>query len=88
VNFGDTEVKHIIPILDHLRKSGIASELYPDQVKMKKQMNYANNRKIPFVALVGAEEISEGVVTLKEMESGQQERLTPDQLVARLSSAK
>ena len=88
VNFGDAEVKHIIPILDRLRKSGIASELYPDQIKMKKQMNYANNRKIPFVALVGAEEIREGVVTLKEMESGQQERLTPDQLVARLSSAK
>jgi len=65
VNFGDAEVKHIIPILDRLRKSGVASELYPDQVKMKKQMNYANNR-----------------------ESGQQERLTPDQLVDRLSSAK
>ena len=88
VNFGDAEVKHIIPILVRLRKSGIASELYPDQVKMKKQLNYANNRKIPFVALVGAEEIREGVVTLKEMESGQQERLTPDQLVSRLSSAK
>lgn len=88
VNFGDAEVKHIIPILNQLRKNGVASELYPDQVKMKKQMTYANNRQIPFVALVGAEEIREGVVTLKEMESGRQERLTPDQLVARLSSAK
>jgi histidyl-tRNA synthetase len=88
VNFGDAEVKHILPILNQLRKNGVASELYPDQVKMKKQMTYANNRKIPFVAMVGAEEIREGVVTLKEMESGRQERLTPDQLVARLSSAK
>jgi len=88
VNFGEAEVKNILPVLDRLRKSGVASELYPDQVKMKKQMNYANNRKIPFVALVGAEEIREGVITLKNMESGQQERLTPDQLVTRFSPAK
>jgi histidyl-tRNA synthetase len=88
VNFGDAEVNHILPILGRLRKSGIASELYPDQVKMKKQMTYANNRKIPFVALVGEQEIRDGVVTLKEMESGQQEKLTPDQLVERLSPAK
>ncbi len=88
VNFGEAEVKHIIPILGRLRTSGIASELYPDQVKMKKQMNYANNRKIPFVALVGEQEIKDGVVTLKEMETGNQERLTPEELVVRLSSAK
>ena len=88
VNFGEVEVKHIIPILGRLRKSGIASELYPDQVKMKKQMNYANNRKIPFVALVGEQEIKDGVVTLKEMETGNQERLTPEELVKRMSPAK
>ncbi len=88
VNFGEAEVKHIIPILGRLRKSGIASELYPDQAKMKKQMSYANNRKIPFVALVGEQEISDGMLTLKEMETGMQERLTPEQLVERLSSAK
>ena len=50
VNFGETEVKHIIPILGSLRKSGIATELYPEQAKMKKQMTYANSREIPFVA--------------------------------------
>ncbi|MCD4711151.1 MAG: histidine--tRNA ligase [Bacteroidales bacterium] len=88
VNFGEAEVKHIIPILGRLRKCGIASELYPDQAKMKKQMNYANNRKIPFVALVGEQEIKDGVVALKEMETGNQERLTPEELVERLSSAK
>jgi len=88
VNFGEVEVKHIIPILGRLRKSGIASELYPDQAKMKKQMSYANNRKIPYVALVGEQEISDGMLTLKEMETGMQERLTPEQLVERLSSAK
>ena len=88
VNFGEEEVKHIIPILGRLRKGGIAAELYPDQAKMKKQMSYANSRKIPFVALVGEQEIADGMLTLKEMDTGKQERLTTDQLVERLSSAK
>jgi histidyl-tRNA synthetase len=88
VNFGEQEVKHIIPILGRLRKSGIASELYPEQAKMKKQMAYADKREIPFVALVGEQEVKDGVVTLKEMETGKQERLSPDELVKRLSSAK
>ena len=88
VNFGEAEVKHIIPILGRLRKSGIASELYPEQAKMKKQMSYANTREIPFVALVGEQEIKDGMLTLKEMETGKQERLTPEQLVERLTSVK
>ena len=88
VNFGEAEVKHIIPILGSLRKSGIATELYPEQAKMKKQMTYANSREIPFVALVGEQEIQDGQITLKEMETGKQERLTPEELVERLSSAK
>ena len=85
VNFGEKEENFILSILRSLRSHGIASELYPDAAKMKKQMTYANNRKIPFVALVGEQEMREGVVTLKEMESGNQERLTPEQLVEWLS---
>ncbi len=88
VNFGEKEVRHILPILGRLRKSSIASELYPDQAKMKKQLNYAHKRNIPFVALVGEQEIADGLITLKEMESGKQERLSPEQLIERLSSAK
>jgi histidyl-tRNA synthetase len=88
VNFGEREVKHILPILGLLRKNGIASELYPEQAKMKKQMAYAHRREIPYVALVGEQEIKDGVVTLKEMASGNQEQLEPDELVRRLSSAK
>lgn len=88
VNFGEEEVRHIIPILGLLRKNGIASELYPEQAKMKKQMAYADKREIPFVALVGEQEVKEGVVALKEMGTGNQERLTPDELLKRLSSAK
>jgi histidyl-tRNA synthetase len=88
VNFGDAEVKYILPILGRLRKSGISSELYPEQAKMKKQMSYANMREIPFVALVGEQEMKEGLITLKDMESGEQERLSPEELVERFSSAK
>jgi histidyl-tRNA synthetase len=88
VNFGEQEVQHILPILGRLREQGVASEIYPDQAKMKKQMNYANSRNIPYVALVGEQEVKAGVLTLKEMESGKQEQLSPDQLVERFSSAK
>lgn len=84
VNFGEREVSYILPVLDRLREGAVASELYPDSAKMKKQMSYANSRNIPFVALVGEQEMNDGVITLKEMETGQQERLTPDQLVERL----
>ena len=88
VNFGEEEVRHIIPILGMLRKRGIAAELYPDQAKMKKQMNYANSREIPFVAMLGEQEIKDGMLALKDMESGVQERLNPEELLERLSSAK
>ena len=88
VNFGETEVRHILPILGRLRKRGIAAELYPEPAKMKKQMNYAHQRGIPFVALVGEQEIREGILTLREMDSGSQEKLTTDELLERLSPAK
>jgi histidyl-tRNA synthetase len=85
VNFGEQEARYILPVLDRLHSAGIASELYPDAAKMKKQMAYANNRNIPYVALVGEQEMADRQVTLKEMETGSQERLTPDQLIERLS---
>jgi histidyl-tRNA synthetase len=85
VNFGEKEVAYILPILADLRSHGIASELYPDAAKMKKQMSYANARNIPYVALAGEQEKEDGVLTLKEMESGKQERLTPAELIQRLS---
>jgi histidyl-tRNA synthetase len=85
VNFGDREARFVFSVLDLLRRRGIASELYPDPARMKKQMGYAHQRGIPFVAMAGEQEISDGVVTLKEMESGNQERLTPEELVKRLS---
>ena len=84
VNFGEREVRYILPVLERLREGAVASELYPESAKMKKQMVYANMRNIPFVALVGEQEMDDGLITLKDMETGEQERLTPDELVERL----
>ncbi|PKQ69138.1 histidine--tRNA ligase [Labilibaculum manganireducens] len=85
INFGEKEEAFCLPILAKLRANGINAEIYPDSSKMKKQMTYANNKNIPFVILVGESEVEEGVVSLKNMESGDQEKLTPDQLIERLS---
>ncbi|MCI6278686.1 MAG: histidine--tRNA ligase [Porphyromonas sp.] len=85
VNFGDQEVRKIIPILSELRNKGIVAELYPDNAKLKKQMSYADSLHIPYVAFVGEEEMQSGTVTLKDMSSGAQVTLSGDEIVARLS---
>ncbi|MFA9371243.1 MAG: histidine--tRNA ligase [Labilibaculum antarcticum] len=84
INFGKKEEAFCLPILAKLRSNGINAEIFPDSAKMKKQMTYANNKNIPFVILVGESEVEEGVISLKNMESGDQEKLTPDQLIDRL----
>lgn len=81
VNFGEKEESHILPILSKLRKSGIRAEIYPESAKMKRQMTYANNNSIPFVALVGENEIKEGKITLKNMETGEQQTLNADEVI-------
>ena len=82
INFGDMETAYCMPIVDKARNSGVRTELYPDAVKMKKQMSYANANNIPFVALAGENEMKEGKVTLKNMLTGEQTVVTPDELVA------
>ena len=67
-----------------LRASGIRAELYPEAGKLKKQMGYADAKKIPFVALVGEDEISSGKITVKDMSAGTQEQLSIEEIVARL----
>lgn len=73
INFGDTEAAFCMKALVELRKNNIKSELYPDSAKLKKQMNYANKREIPYVVMVGTSEIENNVYTLKNMQSGEQE---------------
>ena len=72
VNFGDKEADYCLNALTELRKAGINSELYPDSAKMKKQMNYANKKSIPFVVLVGEDEMNSGLLTVKNMKDGSQ----------------
>jgi len=73
VNFGKKEENYILPILSELRKSGISAEIYPEAAKLKKQFSYADDNHIPFVAIAGENEINESKITLKNMETGEQE---------------
>jgi len=78
VNFGEKEAAYCLGVAQKLREQGIRTELYPESVKMKKQMTYANNKNVPFVALVGESEMESGLITLKDMESGEQSQLSVD----------
>lgn len=75
VNFGQKEALHCLKLLTAMRKEGISAELYPESAKMKKQMSYADDKKIPFVILIGDEEMNTGILTLKNMKSGEQLKL-------------
>ncbi len=83
-NLGDEEARVSLRLLRALRDAGIAAEIYTDSGKMKKQMEYANRRGVPYVAIVGSDELSGGYVTLKNMESGTQEPVPFAELVDRL----
>ena len=85
VNFGEAEAAYVLPVLAKVRAAGIRAEIYPDSAKMKKQMSYANAKAIPFVAIVGENEMNEGKVMLKNMATGEQSLYTPEELVAALS---
>jgi histidyl-tRNA synthetase len=84
INFGERETAYCLPIIDKVRANGIRAEIYPDAVKMKKQMSYANAKLIPYVVLAGENEINAGKVTLKNMETGEQQLLTPEELIQTL----
>ena len=84
VNFGEKEADFCLEVLKQVREAGISAEIYPESVKMKKQMSYANAKQIPFVALVGETEMQEQKVTLKNMESGEQSMLTISKLIETL----
>jgi len=75
INFGKQEESCCLVLVDEIRKAGIRAEIYPEAAKMKKQLDYANRKKIPYVVIIGENEIEKGMVTLKEMFSGHQEML-------------
>jgi len=84
VSFGEKELMYSLPWVNSLRVEGINAEIYPEAAKMKKQMSYADNKQIPFVAIVGETEMNAGKVMLKNMKSGDQELVTLDELIGRI----
>lgn len=84
INFGEKEMNYVLPFVAQARKANIRTEIFPDSVKMKKQMAYANAKNIPFVVLAGDSEIEQGKVTLKDMESGEQTLVSSEELISKL----
>lgn len=84
VNFGNNEERFCLPLLRQLRNEGINAEIYPEAAKMKKQMAYADKKNIPFVALVGENEIKESTVSLKNMTTGEQTNIKTAELASHL----
>ena len=81
MNFGGDAVSPSIRLLQQLRAAGINAELFPEDAKMKKQMTYANKRSVPFVVVIGENELNSGEYVLKDMTNGEQQSLTPDALI-------
>lgn len=85
VTFGEAEQDYALPILASLRKAGIRAEVYPEAgAKMKKQMSYANAKQVPYVVIIGGDEVASGVVSLKNMITGEQKKVAADQIIAEL----
>ncbi len=82
VNFGEKEEAYLLPLVAQVRAAGIRTELYPESAKMKKQMGYADTKKIPYVAIVGETEMAEGKINVKNMITGEQQLFTVDELIA------
>ena len=85
-NFGSTEELYALPLLSKVRKAGINAEIFPESSKLKKQMNYADKNKIPFVVLVGEEEMHAGKITMKDMSSGEQIMVSVEELIKRVNN--
>ena len=87
INFGDKETSYVLPFVAKARQVNIRTEIFPDAAKMKKQMAYANAKHIPFVVLAGDNEIEQGKVTLKNMNTGEQILVSPDDLIEKVTSS-
>ena len=81
INFGEKETAYCLPIAKAVREAGIRTEVFPDNVKMKKQLSYANAKHIAFVALAGDDEIAQNKITLKNMLTGEQKMVSPEDIL-------
>ena len=80
-NFDQDALLYTLPLLKQLRDHGINSEVYPESSKLKKQLDYANSKQIPYVAIVGSQEMASGMLALKNMQTGDQQKLSIEQIV-------
>ncbi|SDK79742.1 histidyl-tRNA synthetase [Pedobacter sp. ok626] len=85
-NFDQEAERYALPILQRLRTENVAAELYPASAKLKKQMSYADDKRIPYVVLIGSDEMQTGLLTLKDMQSGQQQKLTVEAIIELLKN--
>ena len=81
-NMGADELKYLIPVVKSLREAGVPCEIYPEQSKLKKQFDYADKKAIPFLSIVGGNEMSEGVINLKNLSTGEQQSFAKDDLTS------
>ena len=81
IAFGNNELNACVKMAAQARSNGINTEIYPELTKIKKQMTYADNNKIPFVAIVGENELNEGKVMLKNMQTGEQKLLSMEEVI-------
>ena len=79
-NMGAEELKYLIPVVKSLREAGVACEIYPEQTKLKKQFDYADKKAIPFLSIVGGNEAAEGIINIKNLETGEQKSFSKDDL--------
>ena len=84
-NMGTEEVKYLIPVVRSLREAGVACEIYPEQTKLKKQFDYADRKAIPFLSIVGGNEMAEGIVNIKNLATGEQKSFVKDDTEGMLS---
>ena len=84
-HFDEETMRYGLKVAHELRQNGIATEIYPDQTKLKKQLDYANKKMIPFVIVIGSDEIKDGQLTIKNMEKGEQEKLSLNDIVKKLA---
>ncbi len=84
-HFDNETLRYSLRVANQLRESGISTEVYPDVTKLKKQLEYANKKEIPFVIVVGADEVKDGMLTFKNMEKGVQEKLSIEEIVHKLN---
>jgi len=85
VNFGEKEVEHLLPVISKIRAAGIRTEIFPEAGKMKKQMGYADAKKIPYVALVGENEMADNKINLKNMSTGEQALVSTEEVIRLLA---